>query len=356
MIEAESGLWLPEQPQALPAAERFALPPAPPALFGSDGMPRFGRFAGSLAQLDWQGVQRQWLPARGLQLLRHKRWRYVALATDEVFCGIALVHLGWASSAFAYVFEWDSQRELHAFSLEGLPQAARLSGAPFTAADCRFGFAGKRISFRDLGQERYLLQVSSGELQLEAELDASQAAPALLAVGTVQHGARAHVHATQKSAAWGLRGLLQLGARKIRLDGGVASLDYSCGLLARETSWRWASAHAPGIGFNLQQGYFGAQENALWLDGRLYPLAAAHFQFDPAKPHAGWEMHTEDGLLQLHFTPAGVRAQNKNLGFAASRYLQPVGHFSGQVRPWPGAPWRSVQQLAGVTEDHFSRW
>ncbi|WP_338844801.1 DUF2804 domain-containing protein [Massilia sp. W12] len=342
----------------LSAHEQFVLPPAPPHLLGSDGMPRFGRFAGDLARLDWRGVHTSLLPGPLLRPLRHKRWRYLALCTDEVFCGIALVHLGWVSSAFAYVFEWDSAREIFAISREGLPLAARLSGAPFAGADCLFSAGGTQIRFaHQAGSQRYRLQVNTAQLQIDAELDATDAAPALLAVGTVQHGANTRrAHATQKSAAWAMRGELRLGARKIVLDGGVASLDYSCGSLARETSWRWASAHARGIGFNLQQGYFGAQENALWLDGALYPLGPAHFVFDPAQPGAPWRISTEDGLLELEFIPAGVRAQNKNLGLAASRYFQPVGHFNGWVKPWPGAPAVAVRQLPGVTEDHFSRW
>jgi hypothetical protein len=37
---------------------------------------------------------------------------------------------------------------------------------------------------------------------------------------------------------------------------------------------------------------------------------------------------------------------------AASRYLQPIGTFSGWVRSAPDQPKRMVTQLMGVTEDH----
>ena len=133
-------------------------------------------------------------------------------------------------------------------------------------------------------------------------------------------------------------------------------MDASNGLLARDTAWRWASAHRPDVGFNLQQGYFGNQENVLWLEGEPIGLAAARFEFDATRPLDPWRVWTEDGLLNLVFTPEGARAANKDLGFAASRYVQPVGTFAGTVRASADAPPRRISQLLGVTEDHRSRW
>ena len=62
------------------------------------------------------------------------------------------------------------------------------------------------------------------------------------------------------------------------------------------------------------------------------------------------------GLLDLVFTPEGARAADKDFGFAASRYVQPVGCFTGSVRADATAPARPVTALLGVTEDHHSRW
>ena len=136
----------------------------------------------------------------------------------------------------------------------------------------------------------------------------------------------------------------------------TGSLDSSNGLLARDTAWRWASAHDRHLGFNLQQGYFGDQENALWLDGLLHPLGAAQFDFDPAQPLSPWRIHTDDGLLELQFRPEGARQDRRNLGVAASSYIQPVGTFHGWVRTAPDGPVIPIDGLLGVTEDHRSRW
>ncbi|MFT5642787.1 MAG: hypothetical protein ACI83P_000315 [Janthinobacterium sp.] len=178
-------------------------------------------------------------------------------------------------------------------------------------------------------------------------------AAALNAAGQVDGGT---VLNTVKSSGMPLSGKMQVAGRAFDLTGGSASFDHSNGFLGRKTQWRRACAHSLEMGFNLQAGYFGANENALWLDGRIIALSGAQFDFDPARLMDPWHMYTEDGLLDLHFQPEGCRSQNKNLLIAASRYAQPIGTFSGWVRASAEAPRRSVERLVGVTEEHFSRW
>jgi hypothetical protein len=110
------------------------------------------------------------------------------------------------------------------------------------------------------------------------------------------------------------------------------------------------------LGFNLQSGFNGDGENVLWLDGRLIRLAAASFDFDPADPLAPWRIRTADGLVDLAFRPEGARREDTNLGLARSRYVQPVGTFSGIVRRSLNSPGQTVHDLLGVTEDHFALW
>jgi hypothetical protein len=151
-------------------------------------------------------------------------------------------------------------------------------------------------------------------------------------------------------------GWLNVRGRRFDLSDAVACLDSSNGLLARDTAWRWASAHSAEVGFNLQQGYFGVNENALWLDGQLIPLGAANFEFNPKRPMAPWRVSTDDGLLDLMFTPEGARQEDRDVWMASSHYVQPVGTFSGTVRASRAAAPRAIDGLLGVTEDHRSKW
>lgn len=328
------------------------LPPAPSTLPDAHGQACCGRYAGSVSSIDWARLAPPYARGAFWRRFHHKRWQYVALSTEALFCGIAIVDLGWTSTAFAYAFDRSLRKEVAGYSQNGLPGLGAQVGA--TAGDGSvFRHPGSEIRYRVLPRRsKYQLSLRCRDFAIDAEF-AAAAAPLLLAVGPIAGGS---VHATQKSSGMPLSGEVRIPGQRYRLDGGVASFDYSNGLLARETAWQWASAHSLDLGFNLQAGYFGGHENALWLDGRLIPLGPARFDYDRANPLAPWRVHTEDGLLDLQFTPEGARREDKNLLIAASRYIQPIGTFSGWVRPEAGAAPHAVKRLAGVTEDHYSRW
>jgi hypothetical protein len=333
----------------------LTLPPAPSTVVDPDGTPRFGRFAGRLETIDWSSLAGPYARSALWRHFHHKRWQYVALATEELFCGIAIVDLGWTNLAFAYAFDRSRREEVGTYSQNGVAGlTARLSNRPAHGTASSFRFLGNRIDYRHHPEsDCYRLTLRCGQFEIDAEFDDGEAAPLLLATGPIEGGS---VHATQKSPGMPVKGEVRAGGKRYRLDGGVASFDYSNGLLARDTHWRWASAHSLTLGFNLQSGYFGGNENALWLNGALIPLENASFDFNPDDPMAAWHIHTDDGLLDLQFTPEGLRREDKNLIVAVSRYVQPIGTFNGWVKAAKNAPPRRVEQLVGVTEDHISRW
>lgn len=325
--------------------------PSPLAVVSS-GSPAHGRYAGRIARIDWSPLQPRpgWLWRR----MHHKRWQYVGLGNEEVFIGVAIVDLGWTATAFAYLFDRGERRLRADWHQDGLPGLqARVSDEPLTGAHAWFRGPTARLSLQHRPDDSLELQVDTRALRLHARLELADMAPPLLAIGPIAGGL---AHATQKTTALPVQGWAEAGGRRFMLDSAFAAVDASNGLLARDTAWCWASAHAPGVGFNLQQGYLGDQENLLWLDGRPIPLGTARFEFDAMQPLQPWRVHTDDGLLDLAFTPEGLRQDSRDLGFAASHYVQPVGTFSGWVRADPAAPRRDVRGLLGVTEDHRSRW
>lgn len=330
------------------------LPNAPDWVVGADGQPLFGRYAGQAAGFDWSALAGTHARNPLWRRFHHKRWHYVALGNEQIFCAVAIVDLGWISTCFAYAFDRRDGDMLANFSQDGLPGLPGLAASLAANADGRSTFKAKgtRICIEGLGEGRYRLELVSPYLEIDAEFGPGNA-PLLLATGPIEGGS---VHATQKSSGLPLTGQVRLWRGEYSLDGGVASFDYSNGLLARNTAWRWASAHSLDLGFNLQAGYFGAHENALWLDGQVYPLGAAHFIYDQHDPLASWHIFTEDDLLEVFFTPEGARRQDKNLVVAASKYVQPIGTFTGWVRSSVDAPKRVITNLVGVTEDHTSRW
>ncbi len=336
----------------MPASQ---LPQAPLRVVDADGMPHFGKFAGAAQSIDWSGLEPPYLRGTWWRRFHHKRWRLVVLATERVFCSVGMVDLGWSNTAFAHVFERGSGALLADFVQDSAPGLASYVGdCPLAGADSHFSHAGKRIDFRHDGASgHFRLQLHCDAFEIDAELDASRAGPALLAIGPIQRGS---VHATQKSAGMALQGAIALEGRRYDLSGGVGWSDYSNGFLAHETAWRWACAQSLTIGFNLQAGYFGHAENALWLDGNLYPLGHARFDFKPGQTLDAWHIYTEDGLLDVEFQPEGEWRQNRNILLAASRHVQASGTYIGWVRTAPEAPAHDIDRLVGMAEDHFSRW
>ena len=346
------------QSPAKPIAQSAAAPTLPHAPHGvvHHGQPATGRYAGSPSQVDWSGLRGAFQRSALWTRFHHKRWHYVGIATEQCFVGLAMVDLGWTNTMFAYVFDRQQKKLLIDCAQDGLPGlTAQVSDRPAHGALSWFRHIGSSLRFEHVRGHHYRLRVDIRKgLQIEAEIDSAQAAPFLCAIGPIGDGGCAH--STVKSSALSITGSVRAGGKTFDLAGGVASFDYSNGLLARDTQWRWASAHSPTVGFNLQQGYFGNYENALWLDGQLIPLGSVRFDFDPQAPLQPWDIHTDDGLLSLRFQPEGARQQSKNLLVAASYYIQPIGTFSGTVRATQDAPARAVHALVGVTEDHRSRW
>jgi phage protein U len=340
--------------QYLPSAPRHVV---------HDGQPLQGRYAGRIDRIDWQALQGPHAQSWLWQRLHHKRWQYVGIGNDEVFIGVAIVDLGWMCTAFAYAFDRVRHEVVANWRQDGIRGLqGGVSDQPVHGAKAWFKgpFARLRLTHGAAPEDGEAvdgdileLSVRTRAMKVQVDLSLADAAPFLLGIGPVDGGV---AHATQKSSALPVSGWLNVRGRRFDLSDAVACVDSSNGLLARDTAWRWACGHRADIGFNLQQGYFGNNENALWLDGQLIPLGTAHFAFDPRQPMTPWRVHTEDGLLDLVFTPEGARREDRNVGIAASHYVQPVGTFDGWVKASPGARPREVKGLLGVTEDHRSRW
>src|SRR5450830_759450 len=144
------------------------LPAAPDGVIGPDGQPRFGRYAGQVGAIDWSALARPYARGRIWRRFHHKRWHYVALSTEQIFCAVAIVDLGWTSTAFAYAFDRIDGDMLANFSQDGIPglPGRSTSVAPHAGGASRFERRGCRIAIEGDGAGNTTLTLQSDYLEI----------------------------------------------------------------------------------------------------------------------------------------------------------------------------------------------
>jgi hypothetical protein len=284
-----------------------------------------------------------------------KRWHFAAMAGPHCYAALVLVDAGWIASAFAYLFDFERGEMAAEHGWKGLPGLnVSIGDHPGAGAHSTWRSRGAALSIeRRARDSAYRVRARAPGLEIDAVLDTAGAPPALCAIAPIANGV---ANCTHKTMCLRVTGSASAGGRAYALTGTSGSMDHSSGVLARDTSWRWANAARAGLGFNLVEGFNGPVENALWLGEKLVPLGAARFDLDPSDPLRPWRITTECGQLELEFEARGARRQDVDLWIAKSRYVQPIGMFRGTLRPGGGAAAIEIRDLPGVTEDQETRW
>jgi hypothetical protein len=335
------------------------LPAAPPALLDPSGAPRLGAYAGSIPEIDLLALASPGLAGRLRHLARAKRWTWALAVSDGVLAALAIVEAGWFGGGFAWALDRRTGAILWEGSAAGLPgRHASVNGRPAEGARARLSAGGLALAVERDGSRWRLSAAAGADFALDAVLDAAGApAPFSLVVPVPGGGVRA----TQKAAALAASGAVRAAGRTFPLDGGSGGVDFTAGVLARETSWRWAfgTGRAGGapLGLNLCEG-FGVPasdpgENAAFAgEGpwRLPPVA-----FEVGGERSPWRIASPGREVDLVFRPAGAHRESKRLGILSTRFTQVAGTFEGTV-PLADGGALAVTGLPGVVEDHWARW
>lgn len=331
-----------------------ALSSPPPSVIDLNGAIQAGSFHGALPSIDWSGLQR----SRWSRLAHHKRWVYFAVATDEIFVAVAVVHLGYIANMFAFAFDKRAQRMLVDASKLGPPFAGFVGDTMAGGCQASFRFGKSHASLsRSSDADAYHLAVSVPELSIEASVSAPELPPAISAIAELPGG---RANATEKRVLLPVTGAARIAGQRMSLDGGLGGYDYTNGYLARHTAWRWAYAMGRAesgerLGLNLVSGFNGERECAIWIDDEVFGVGEGRFEFDPKDPRAPWHVTTADGVVDLDFTPGGLHAEHKDLGLVRSHFIQPAGLYRGAIRLPQREPLR-LDKVLGVAEDQDVLW
>jgi hypothetical protein len=340
------------------------LEPVPDALVDLRGAPREGAYVGdprsaSLERALVPGLGRLAAPGRPrglLRAMRRKTWCWVGVFHEDLVAAAAIADAGYLGLAWAYVAEGDVVTEV-AWKSPGA--VAVRAGAPLQSS---VAMAPRRL----IG----ITPTEAGGLSLTLELPGLRAGfdlgagRSLTVVSDLGRGAGLP-GATVKRCGLTASGAVELGARRRRVDGAFACVDWTTGYFPRRTAWMWSTgagraSDGRAVGWNLARGVHDDArgrftENALWLDGEPAPLPPVSFLVGQGR--TPWTVRSTGGpgKVDLVFEPRGERAEDVNLLLVSSTYRQPYGTYSGVLVDARGREVR-LEGVPGVAEDHVAVW
>ena len=324
------------------------LTPPPSAVVTRDGTIQSGSFKGALPRVALTPL------GKGLvyRLTHQKRWVYLAIASEDLFIGLAVVDLGYVKNTFGFAYSRDGGMLADKTAL-GHPVAGGVADGIDGGLAANFSAGRTRIEILRRGNALEIDAAFFPDLELRAKFDVNVTHPPLSAIGPVPGGA------TEKHALLPVTGDVVIRGERRSLNGAVGGWDYTHGYLARHTRWRWAyllgrATTGERVGMNLVEGFLGECECGVWIDDTLYPVGEGRFEFDAKNPLSPWRITSADGAVDLKFVPGGMHAEKNDFKVVRSHFVQPVGAYSGTLRV--GDRTLTLEGVLGVAEDQDVVW
>lgn len=335
---------------------------APDSLINPKGVPHFGHFDGivkSLGVANFAYFDTMDRPASAwARRFDYKQFQFVSLVTPRYVIGVALADIAYLGSAFCYIYDIKNNRLTQQSWLKPLRFGYRMSASPANGKS-GIGRKGAGFSFEIVDGGWHLL-LDTQHLQADLKL---QPAPLSLPMAMCSPTGYNGWTYTQKHNGLAVKGSLTVEHEPQPLNQALAGYDFSAGFMRRDTSWRWASINAQieggTMGLNLAAGVneTGANENVFWINGERHLLGPVQFEFDRHASQGAevWRIYSHNGQVELQFSARNCRSEKRNLLLLKSNFRQYIGHFSGTIIDNQGRR-HSLNNVLGLTEDHYARW
>jgi hypothetical protein len=155
-----------------------------------------------------------------------------------------------------------------------------------------------------------------------------------------------------------VEGVVQHGSSELVFTRGNAwgIFDWNRGVRPRSDLRYWSAAcgvsgsqqHSYTVGYGSADSAAGT-ENAFFVDGKLHKLDQVTFHINPANWLLPWRFTSNDGRLEMSFTPSQDRLERTGLVFFSMIRRQFCGSFSGKVTLDDGSE-REFREITGFAE------
>jgi len=338
----------------------------PQQLIDEHGAVAFGRFADTIARINGRAADlRTPMGKPASSFARHfhyKQFQYFGIISDALLIGCAFADTGWLGLAFVYVYDVRTKK-LHEYTWRSpFARALHMSESP-VQGESRFeqGKVAIQLGYQQRGDRlEKTLRIRTPELTLDAGmLEPVDYQPMSICTRT---GINGWTYAN-KVAGVAVTGTLtwQAQTHSLQALGAWGHHDFSAGYMRRETFWNWAcltgEVQGRAVGFNLSCGVneTSETENCLWLDGQLVKVSTVSFDYQRDDLLQRWQITSDDGQVELTFTPEGRHQERLDLGLFASNFNQLFGRFDGHLTLVDGTR-LTLEGQYGFVEEQFAKW
>lgn len=335
-------------------------------LITPDGQPQYGRFQKPFSEInyrDFDYCNNMDKPANWLQKHFHfNQFHFIGIHSKDFTLACAIANVRYVANAFVYLFDHGSAEMQQRSYLQPLGLGCRQSNRPFAGAS-RFSKGNAR--FEILGRSkpnRYNLSlIVDKDISIDVDISEPPAFEATAVCTRTGYNGWAY---TQKHNTLTVEGSINWGQRSIAVekDSCLASSDWSCGYMRRETAWNWASISAflpdqTRLGLNLACGVNETSftENTLWIDGKAHCLEPALFEFNRKNRMEPWQITNRNRQVELTFVPEARHEEKVNAYLVASNFSQIPGRYYGTIRDNDGHKYQ-LDGIYGLAEDHYAKW
>lgn len=299
---------------------------------------------------------------------RLKEWQHFGIVTPTYYFGMVIFDAKFMGVSFFYAYDRiKNTRFEHSVQLPG--GAARIAGQVYDDS-CELTKKGYSLRFENRlkdGFHKIIIDIDGkrnrpsvkGEITVFEDLKTIEP---LVQVSPVTQFRPFYTHKVAMPA----EGTIKLGDKEIKIDRkqDIALLDEQKTYYPYSSFWKWSTAagyneYGELLAFNLCQNMIADDEdfneNCMWVDGKIYCLKAARFKFEENNVLRPWEIRTQDGYLDLLFTPSGERAEKLSIGLIESNFHQPFGMYNGRFKDENNRIY-PITNFFGLAEHHVTKY